>query len=410
MDESWKADSLDRLMPDDMTSNGRDARHMVEPVTHARPRRMSVCEPVLDGNEQAYVLECLQTNWVSSEGKFVQAFEEAFSRFCGAAYGIGCSSGTAAIHLALSTLGIGTGDEVIVPCFNLIVGASTVIWTGARPVLVDVDPRTWCLDPTRIEERITPRTKAILAVHMYGHPCDMDPILEIARRHGLFVVEDGAEAHGAEYKGRRVGALGDIGCFSFYGNKILTTGEGGMVVTNDQTLAARVRLLRNQAFEEPRFVHRVLGFNYRLTNIQAAIGLAQCEKVEEKIARKREIAAWYTAQLSGNPQLEIPYEASWARSVYWMYGVVLHETFGCSRDAAMQLLRRQGIETRPFFHPLHRQPVFFEQEDPRFPSTAGEFSVSERLGRQGLYLPSGLGLTREDVSDVVEAIAQCRTR
>ena len=236
--------------------------------------RIPVCEPLLDGNERKYVLDCLDTSWISSAGKYIPAFEHAFSRYCGARHGIACSSGTAAIHLALLALEIGPGDEVIVPCFNLIAGVNAVMLTGARPVLVDVDPRTWCLDPALLAEKITSRTKAIMAVHMYGHPCDMDPILDLARRHGLRVIEDGAEAHGAEYKGRRVGGLGDVGCFSFYGNKIITTGEGGMVVTNDEGLAARSALLRNQGFEESRFVHREMGFNYRLTNMQAAIGLA----------------------------------------------------------------------------------------------------------------------------------------
>lgn len=367
-----------------------------------------VCEPVLDGNERAYVLDCLETNWISSVGKYIPAFEEAFCRYCGAGYGVACSSGTAAIHLALSALGIGPGDEVIVPCFSLVVAANTVALTGAQAVLVDADPVTWCIDPTRIEEKITPKTKAILVVHIYGHPCDMDPILLIARRHGLRVIEDGAEAHGAEYKGQRVGALGDVGCFSFYGNKIITTGEGGMVVTNDSTVADRARLLRNQAFEEPRFVHRFMGFNYRLTNIQAAIGLAQCEKIKEKVARKREIACWYTALLGNEADITLPPEAPWARSVYWMYGILLHESFGCSRNAVMQSLRQQGIETRPFFHPLHQQPVFLQSRDPRFPETAGSYPVAQRLGRSGLYLPSGLSLTQKQVEQVVAAVRRCR--
>ncbi|MBI3087365.1 MAG: DegT/DnrJ/EryC1/StrS family aminotransferase [Candidatus Omnitrophica bacterium] len=367
-----------------------------------------VCEPVLDGREEAYVLECLRTNWISSSGTYIPAFEKAFSRSCGVREGVACSSGTTAIHLALAALGVGAGDEVIVPDFTLIVAANMVALTGARAVLVDADPATWGIDPARIEEKITPRTKAIMVVHMYGHPCDMDPILAIARRHGLKVIEDGAEAHGADYKGRRVGALGDAACFSFYGNKILTTGEGGMVVTDDAALAERVRLLRNQAFEEPRFVHRFLGFNYRLTNLQAAIGLAQCEQLDEKIARKRRLAQWYTARLKDEPDLTLPPEAPWAKSVYWMYGIVLQPGFGCSRDALMQALRRHGVDTRAFFHPLHRQPVFMDSRDPRFPDTSGAYPVAERLGRDGLYLPSGLGLTQEQVQRVVAALRQCR--
>lgn len=366
-----------------------------------------VCEPVLDGREQAYVLDALQTGWISSAGPYITRFEEAFSRYCGTRYGVACSSGTTAIHLALAALGIGAGDEVVVPCFNLIVGASTVIWTGARPVLVDVDPDTWCLDPARVEAAITPRTKAILAVHMYGHPCDMEAINAIARRRGIPVIEDGAEAHGAEYRGRRVGGLGEIGCFSFYGNKILTTGEGGMLVTNDRKIAERAKLLRNQTFEEPRFVHRSLGFNYRLTNLQAAIGLAQCELIEQKVALKRTMASWYTERLRGVPGLTLPVEAPWARNVYWMYGVLCDDSQGYSRDALMRALAEQGIETRPFFHPMHQQPVFAQGGDSRYPDCRGSYPVSERLGRTGLYLPSSLNLTREQVGRVVDALITC---
>jgi perosamine synthetase len=367
-----------------------------------------VCEPVLDGNERAYVLDCLDTNWISSAGDYILRFEEAFGRYCGTEHAVACSSGTAAIHLALTASDIGPGDEVIVPCFNLIVGASTVVLAGARPVLVDVDPHTWCIDPARIEEKITPRTKAILVVHMYGHPCDMDPIREIASRHSLRVIEDGAEAHGAEYKGRRVGGLGDVASFSFYGNKIITTGEGGMMVSNDRAIADRARLLRNQAFEEPRFVHQHLGFNYRLTNIQAAIGLAQCERIDTKIAKKREIAASYASLLADEPDMTLALQAPWARSVYWMYGIVLHDSFPCSRDTLMSRMQSRGVDTRAFFYPLHKQPVFADARDPRFPDSRGTYPVSEHLGDRGLYLPSGLNLTLEQMSAVVQTLRRCR--
>jgi perosamine synthetase len=367
-----------------------------------------VCEPVLDGNERAYVLDCLDTNWISSAGRYIDAFEAAFSRYCGAAHGVACSSGTTAIHVALEALGIGPGDEVIVPDFNLIVGVTTVMQTGARPVLVDVDAATWCIDPSRIEEKVTDRTRAILAVHMYGHPCDMDPIMAVARRHGLKVIEDAAEAHGAEYKGRRVGSLADAACFSFYGNKIITTGEGGMVMTDDADLAARVRMLRNQAFEQPRFVHRHAGFNYRLTNVQAAIGLAQCERVEAKVARKREIAAWYTELLEEDRGVTLPVERPWARNVYWMYGVVLGPGASIPRDALMLAMYERSVDTRAFFHPLHRQPLLAKRKDDRYPDTSGDYPVSARLGRDGLYLPSGLGLTRAQVEEVVDVFRRCR--
>jgi perosamine synthetase len=361
-----------------------------------------VCEPVLDGNEERYVLDCLRSNWISSSGRYLTAFEERFSAYCGVRYGVACSSGTAALHLALKALGIGPDDEVIIPCFTLIVAASTVLLAGAKPVLADVDPETWCLDPRGIEAYLTPRTKAIMAVHLYGHPCDMDPILEIARRHGCAVIEDAAEAHGAEYKGRKVGSLGDVGCFSFFGNKIITTGEGGMVITNRESVAARARLLRNQAFEEPRFVHRELGFNYRLTNLQAAIGLAQCEKIQEKVERKRAIAERYRHLLAHAPEVALPTEAPWAKSVYWMYGVLLRDSFGRSRDEVMRRLYEQGVETRPFFYPLHRQPAL----DGRF--MGRHYPVSEDLGARGLYLPSGLSLTPTQIEEVADKLLACR--
>ncbi len=371
-------------------------------------RKIPVWNTVLDGNEESYLLDALRSNWISSSGKYITALEETFSQSCGALYGVAVSSGTAAIHLALLACGVKPGDEVIVPCFNLIVGSTTVIWTGAKPVLVDADPKTWCLDPAKIEEKITPRTKAILAVHMYGHPCDMDPILVVARKHGLKVIEDGAEAHGVEYKGKKVGALGDAGCFSFYGNKILTMGEGGVLVTNDKAIAEKTRLLRNQAFEEPRFVHNEIGFNYRLTNLQAAIGLAQCEKLEEKVKKKRRIGKWYSSLLIGQPGISIAEEAPWAKSVYWMFGVVLSEEFGCSRNEVMKQLNENGVETRAFFHPMHQQPVFLKGNDPRYPDTRGSYPVSERLGNNGLYLPSSLDLTQEQAEYVVKTLLNCR--
>jgi perosamine synthetase len=368
-----------------------------------------VCEPVLDGNEQRYVQDCLRTNWISSMGKYITAFEEQFAAYCGARHGIACSSGTAAIHLAFAALGIGRGDEVIIPSFTLIVSANMVILSGAKPVLVDVDRRSWCIDPARIEEKITDRTKAIMPVHMYGHPCDMDRIGEIAQRHRLSVVEDAAEAHGAEYRGRKLGAIGDAGCFSFYSNKNLTTGEGGMVVTNDDRLAAKCRLLRNQGFEEPRFVHQVVGFNYRMTNIQAAIGVAQCERIEQKVERKREIGRIYTNLLEAESDIMLPHEEPWAKNVYWMYGIVVRDEFGKSKDLVMKELREKGVETRSFFCPMHLQPVF-RGADPRYPDISGAYPVSEDLWRRGLYLPSGLGITKEQQEEVVAKLLSCRGR
>ena len=366
-----------------------------------------VWEPVLDGNEKRYVLDCLETNWISSLGSYITRFEETMASWCGVSHGVACSSCTTGLHLALTALGVGPGDEVIIPDFTLIVSANTVIQAGARPVLVDADPRTWCMDPAQIEAKVGPRTRAIMPVHMYGHPCDMPAILSIARRHGLFVIEDCAEAHGARIADRMVGSFGDAACFSFYGNKILTTGEGGMVLCSNAALADRMRLLRNQAFEQPRFVHREVGFNYRLTNVQAAIGLAQAEKVEEKVEKKREIARWYAEAFAGVEDVELPWEAPGAKNVYWMYGVKLGDSFRRGRDGVMGAMREKGVETRAFFCPMHRQPVF-ARNDPRFPDVSGDYPVSDDLWKRGLYLPSGLGLTRAQVQEVVETLAACR--
>ncbi|HLA43954.1 MAG TPA: DegT/DnrJ/EryC1/StrS family aminotransferase [Aggregatilineales bacterium] len=371
--------------------------------------RIPVSEPLLDGNEREYVLEALDTNWISSAGKYIPAFEESFAEFCGVKYGVACSSGTAAIHLALAALGIGPGDEVIIPDFTLIASANMVILTGARPVLVDVDPYTFCIDPALIEEKITQRTRAIMPVHMYGHPCDMDAIMEIAEVHGLYVIEDGAEAHGTEYKGRMVGGLGHAAAFSFYGNKNLTTGEGGMVTTNSADLAEMTALLRSQAFEEPRFVHRFVGFNYRLTNIQAAIGLAQVENAAAKVARRRKIAATYNSLLSGVPGLTLPYEAEWAKNTYWMYGLLVDEReFGRSKTGVVAGLNAAGVETRDFFYPMHQQPVFNDSGDARFPDCRGEYPVSTELYENGFYLPSGLTLTTEQIEIVVDTLLSLR--
>ena len=366
-----------------------------------------VWEPVLDGNEKRYVLDCLETNWISSLGSYITRFEEAVAKWCGVPHGIACSSCTTGLHLALVALGVGPGDEVLVPDFTLIVSANAVIQAGARPVLVDADPKTWCIDPSKLEEKIGPRTRAIMPVHMYGHPCDMAAITDIARRRDLLVVEDCAEAHGARIGGRMVGSFGDAACFSFYGNKILTTGEGGMVLCSDAELARMMRLLRNQAFDHPRFVHREMGFNYRLTNLQAAIGLAQAEKADEKVEKKREIARWYAEAFAEVEDVELPWEAPGAKNVYWMYGVKLGDSFRRGRDGVMAAMKEKDVETRAFFCPMHRQPVFGGR-DPRFPDVSGEYPVSDDLWKRGLYLPSGLGLTRSQVEEVVSKLVECR--
>jgi len=354
-----------------------------------------VWEPVLDGNEKRYVLDCLETNWISSLGSYITRFEETMARWCGVPHAVACSSCTTGLHLALTALGIGPGDEVLIPDFTLIVSANTVIQAGARPVLVDADPKTWCIDPAKIEAKVGPRSRAIMPVHMYGHPCDMEAILSIARRHGLLVIEDCAEAHGARIGDRPVGSFGDAACFSFYGNKILTTGEGGMVLCSDPALADRMRLLRNQAFDHPRFVHREVGFNYRLTNVQAAIGLAQAERADEKVERKREIARWYAEAFAGVEDVELPWEAPGAKNVYWMYSVVLEHG---NRVQVMERLRSENIETRPFFVPLHQQPLYAA-------ACRGErFPIAEEVAAGGLNLPSGNELTEATVERLATAL------
>ncbi len=365
-----------------------------------------VCEPVLDGREMDYVIDCIKTNWISSAGKYIDQFEEKFGEYCGVPHAVACSNCTTGLHMAMVALGIGPGDEVIIPDFTLIVSANTVILAGAKPVLVDVDSRTWCLDANKIEERITPRTKAIMAVHMYGHPCDMERIGKIAEKHGLYVIEDCAQAHGAEINGKKTGSFSDVACFSFYGNKILTTGEGGMVLCKDPGLADKLRLLRNQGFQEPRFVHEVMGYNYRITNIQAAIGLAQTESVESKIEKKRFIGHTYNTLLKDVPDLTLPHEEPWAKNVYWMYGIVLGEGFGRTKDELMTMLRDRGVDTRSFFCPMSLQPVF-KGDDPRFPDTSTTYPVSVDLWNRGLYLPSGIGITEDQMTEVAAKVLEC---
>ncbi|PIQ85251.1 MAG: hypothetical protein COV74_09855 [Candidatus Omnitrophica bacterium CG11_big_fil_rev_8_21_14_0_20_45_26] len=364
-----------------------------------------VCEPLLDGNEEKYILEAVRSTWISSAGRFITDFEEQMSTYCGTRFGVSCSSGTTALHLACLALGIGPGDEVIIPTFTLIVSANVVIACGAKPVLVDSDPDTWCIDPQKIEEKITSKTKAIMAVHMYGHPCAMDSIMMLAQKHGLKVIEDCAEAHGATYQGKKVGSFGDVGAFSFYGNKILTTGEGGMLLTNDKTIAAKARLLRNQAFEEPRFVHREIGYNYRLTNVQAAIGLAQLERIKQKIAKKRHIAATYEKLLK-SADLTLPVEKPQSLNVYWMYGIVLGSSYG-TKDEVVKRLGQNGIQTRSFFCPMHQQPVY-RSGSSLFPKVDGHYPVADHLFKRGFYLPSGLPLSDDQLTEVAEQLLACR--
>lgn len=364
-----------------------------------------VCEPLLGGKELEYVVDCLKTNWISSQGKYITEFENKFANYCGYKYGICTTNGTTALHLALVSLGIGPGDEVIIPTFTMIATAFAVAYTGATPVLVDAEPETWNININQIESKITRRTRAIMPVHIYGHPCDMDLIMALADKYKIWVVEDAAEAHGAEYKGRRVGGIGHINCFSFYANKIITTGEGGMVVTDNQELAEKARRFKDLSHSKGmRFLHNDIGYNYRMTNIQAAIGLAQLERIDKLIEMRRKNAQMYNNNLESIPGITLPAEKNWAKNVYWMYSIKIGDDFGISRDELAVKLRGKGIETRNFFIPVHHQPAFqnmglFKNEN---------YPVSEDIAGRGLYLPSGSGLTEEQIQMVCRALQDIR--
>lgn len=355
-----------------------------------------VAEPLLAGNEQKYVMDCLETAWISGSGKYVTAFEEQFADFCGARYAVAVFNGTVALHLAMLVLDIKPDDEVIIPDLTYIASPNSATYVGARSVFVDVDPVTWTIDIADVARKITPRTKAIMPVHVYGHPAEMDPLMELARRHNLYVIEDAAEAHGAEYQGRRVGGIGDISTFSFYGNKIITTGEGGMVVTNDEALAREVRLYKGQGMDpNRRYWFPVVGYNYRMTNVQAAIGLAQLERIDWFVERRIEVAAQYGEYLKDSDLL-LPAQAPWAKNVYWLYSVCLPEKI--DRDRIMERLAQQGIETRPFFYPMHVMPPYLDETgDTAFP-------VTTNLAKRGINLPSSATLTREQIAYVASSL------
>lgn len=353
---------------------------------------------MLVGNEKAYVMDCLESSRISSCGEYVGRFETAFAKFCGVTHAVSCCNGTVGLHLALLALGIGPGDEVIVPTLTFVATANAVTYCGARPVFVDSEPLTWNLDPTLIESRITPRTKAIIAVHLYGQPADMDAINAIADRYALFVIEDAAEAHGAEYKGRAIGSLGNIATFSFYGNKILSTGEGGMVVTNDSALAGRVSQLRGQGMDpHRRYWFPIIGYNYRMMNLPAAIGLAQLERADWHLERRQEVAAWYREYLGNTPGLTWQVQSEGSKHVHWMVTIVLNERCACDRNELMSALEARGVETRPIFYPMHTLPPYQEKSQVSYP-------VAESIASRGLSLPTWAGLKRNDVQFISEVL------
>ncbi len=365
-------------------------------------KMIPVFEPVMTGNERKYVLDCMDSNWISAFGKYNEKFEQGFAKYCDAKHGIGVTSGTAALHIAVAALDLKQGDEVIVSDFTMIAPALAVAYQGAKPVFVDAEPKSWTIDVNKIEEKITKRTKAILPVHIYGHPCDMGPIMEIAEKHNLFVIEDAAEAHGALYKGKKIGSFGHINAFSFYSNKVITTGEGGMTVTDDDKLAQRSRDLRNFCFDkERRFIHSEIGFKYSLSNLLAAIGLAQLERIEEIIKQKRELARLYNKRLGEIEGITLPYESKDVRNVYWMYGILLDKKFGVSRDKLKEELFKMGVDTRFFFTGMHKQAPFKA-------SASGSYPVSENLEKNGLYLPSAVSLTEEQIGYVCECIGEIK--
>jgi perosamine synthetase len=360
-----------------------------------------VNEPVLGERELELVADCVRTGWVSSAGRYLDEFERRWAEYCGMKHGVAVSSGTAALDVAVSCLRLRPGDEVILPSFTIVSCAQAITKHGGLPVLVDCDPETWCLDIGQVAARITSRTRAVMVVHMYGHPADMDALRELADRHGLVLIEDAAEAHGAEYKGRRCGGLGDISCFSFYANKIITTGEGGMILTDDDDWARHARAYRNLCFRgERRFYHEELGENYRMTNMQAALGVAQLDRVDEIVAHKRLMAAAYTERLRSCEAVQLPTERKWARSTFWMYGVVVDGDRGIAAADLAKRLTALGVQTRPFFLGMHEQPAFH-----RMGLFVGErYPVTEMLARQGLYLPSGVALTKGQVAEVSAAV------
>lgn len=365
-------------------------------------RAIPVNEPLLDGNEKRYLAECIDSGWISSEGPFVAEFERRFAARVGRRHAIAVTNGTAAIDAAIEALGIGVGDEVILPTFTIISCVLQVVRSGATPVLVDADPATWNVDVADIARCITPRTRAILVAHIYGLPVDMNAVLELARAHGLAVIEDAAEAIGQHCDGRPCGSFGQLSTFSFYPNKHVTTGEGGMILTDDDGLAATCRELRNLCFQPgKRFVHERLGWNLRMTNLQAAVGLAQLERLDEFMDRKRRIGRRYQAHFAGLSGVSLPLASNrHADNCYWVYGLVLDDDVPVDAAGMMQRLQSQGIGTRPFFWPLHEQPVLRE----RGLFSGQHFPVAERLGRRGFYLPSGLGLSDADVDHVAAVV------
>ena len=361
-----------------------------------------VNEPLLDGNEKKYLCECIDTGWISSEGPFVREFEQKMSMVSGRKYGIAVSNGTAALEVAMQALNIREGDEVIMPAFTIISCAMAVTKLGAVPVLIDSDPFTWNMKTEEIEAKITDKTKAVMIVHLYGLPVEVDKVLALAKKYNLKVIEDAAEMHGQTYKGRPCGSFGDVSTFSFYPNKHITTGEGGMVVTDDEELAERCRSLRNLCFRrDTRYIHDEISDNYRFTNLQAAVGLAQLERLEEFVERKRAMGRYYTEKLQDIEGLRLPIaKTDYADNIYWVYGLVLEPDIQADNKMIQKRLAQEGIGARTFFWCMHEQPVY--RKDGLFRNEA--YPDAEYLARKGFYIPSGLALTKEQMDRVVSVL------
>ena len=362
------------------------------------PRFFPVSQPSIGAREIAYVTDAVTSGWVSSLGHYIEDFERNFAAFCGTRFALTASNGTTGLHLALMALGIEAGDEVIIPDLTFIATANAVAYIGAVPVPVDIDAETLCISPAAIEKAITPKTRAIMPVHLYGHPADMDPINAIAKRRGLLVIEDAAEAHGAEYRGRRVGGLGACGVFSFYGNKVITSGEGGMITTDDETLYRKAKRLRDHAMSPTkRYWHEEIGFNYRMTNLQAALGVAQLERIDEFIAARREVMDAYRAELGARPGLRLNRDAEWARNAYWMICLEVEGMDEPARDRLMAALKQVGVDSRPYFYPVSDMPMYPGAVTP----------VTHRLSHSGINLPSYVGLTRDDIRFICGEVVRC---
>ena len=354
-------------------------------------------QPSLTGNEKKYVNECLDSTWISSKGKFISIFEQQFAQFIGVKHSVSVCNGTSALHLALLALEIGAGDEVIVPTLTYVASVNAISYTGATPVFVDSLLDTWQMDPQDIKSKLSERTKAIMVVHLYGHPCDMDAIMKIARKNHIYVIEDCAEAIGSKYTGRHVGTFGDIGAFSFFGNKTITTGEGGMVVTNNEELHHRTSHLKGQGLATGReYWHDIIGYNYRMTNICAAIGLAQLEQVQTFLMKKRQIANWYAEELAGCPSIEFHREIGDLCNSYWMCSILVNQPE--KRETLRRILAEKGIETRPFFSPVNLMPMYYKK--------GGHFPSAEKLAARGINVPSYPMLTKEQVHFVSTEIVR----